>query len=321
MPIKSAFLIFLVSCTLLSCMPLAIPPATIQPLQVPTFTSTPIPLPETATETSVPTETPLPSSLIVGIVGDFGTDDQDEADVAALIHSWKPDIIISLGDNNYYDGEADTIDANIGQYYHDYIFPYNGDYGAGADVNRFFPVPGNHDWIASDAQPYLDFFTLPGNERYYDFTYGSVHFFALDSDENEPDGIDTSSAQAEWFQEAIAASTSAWNIVFFHHAPYSSGDYHGSSDWMQWPFAAWGADAVLAGHEHSYERLLVDNIPYFVNGLGGGEIYDFGPRIPETQYRYHADYGAMLMTVTEQEIIFEFYSRDGTLQDSYIETK
>ena len=43
---------------------------------------------------------------------------------------------------------------------------------------------------------------------------------------------------------------------------------------MQWSFTAWGVDTVLAGHDHTYESLLVDGIPYFVNGLGGGRIYE-----------------------------------------------
>jgi len=255
------------------------------------------------------------------VIGDFGEGNQAEADVAALIHSWQPDIIITVGDNNYPDGAADTIDEHIGQYYHDYIFPYTGTYGPSADVNRFFPTLGNHDWHASGAQPYLDYFTLPGNERYYDFTCGPVHFFALDSDDHEPDGVCTSSIQSTWFQNAITASTSTCNIVYFHHAPYSSDTVHGPTDWMQWPFATWGANAVLSGHAHTYERLLVDGIPYFVNGLGGGVIYDFGNPLPESQFQYNADYGAMLVTASEHQIVFEFYTREGVLKDSYTVTK
>jgi tartrate-resistant acid phosphatase type 5 len=96
---------------------------------------------------------------------------------------------------------------------------------------------------------------------------------------------------------------------------------HGSTTWMQWPFKAWGADAVLAGHEHTYERLLVDGLPYFVNGLGGGAIYNFGTALPESQFRYNADYGAMLVTATGTDLHFEFYSRTGKRIDQYELTK
>jgi hypothetical protein len=90
---------------------------------------------------------------------------------------------------------------------------------------------------------------------------------------------------------------------------------------MQWPFAAWGANALLAGHDHLYERLLVDGIPYITNGSGGGGLYNFGTPLPESQFRYNANFGAMLVTASDAEILFEFYNRVGTLIDSYRMTK
>src|SRR6266511_3399595 len=141
------------------------------------------------------------------VIGDFGSAGTAARDVANLVKSWKPDFIITVGDNNYPDGAASTIDPNIGQYYHEFIYPYKGRYGAGATVNRFFPSLGNHDWHARGAQPYLEYFTLPGNERYYDFVWGPVHFFAVDSDVREPDGNSSASTQGLWLQTQLAAST------------------------------------------------------------------------------------------------------------------
>ena len=73
------------------------------------------------------------------VIGDFGDAGSDEEAVASLVDSWNVDFIITVGDNNYPDGEASTIDENIGQYYHKYIHPYVGSYGEGSEVNRFFP--------------------------------------------------------------------------------------------------------------------------------------------------------------------------------------
>jgi hypothetical protein len=74
----------------------------------------------------------------------------------------------------------------------------------------------------------------------------------------------------------------------------------------------------LTGHEHNYERLLVDGIPYFVNGLGGGPIYnDFADILPESQFHYSADHGAMLVTASAADVHFEFYSRTDKLIDQY----
>jgi hypothetical protein len=132
-----------------------------------------------------------------------------------------------------------------------------------------------------------------------------VHFFALDSDSRESDGVSSSSVQAQWLEPRLEASESPWQIVYFHHAPYSSG-LHGSTDWMQWPFAGWGAEAVLTGHDHTYERIFRDEIVYFVNGLGGGAIYDFRLfPVEGSQVRYNDDYGAMLVEATRL-VTFQF---------------
>jgi tartrate-resistant acid phosphatase type 5 len=277
-------------------------------------------LPEpTDTATLQPSPTTA-SPVVFAAIGDYGSGNQDEGNVAELILGWQPNFIITLGDNNYPVGAADHIDEAIGQFFHSYIYPYQGSFGAGAEVNRFFPSLGNHDTYTNGGQPYFDYFSLPGNERYYDFTWGVVHLFALDSVEIEPDGVGESSVQAHWLKEGLAASTSTWNIVYMHYPPYSSG-MHGSTEWTRWPYAAWGADAVLAGHDHTYERLEEDGIPYFVNGVGGAGRYDFVDILGGSLVRYNADYGAMRVEATDTSIIFEFINRAGELVDSYVINK
>lgn len=270
--------------------------------------------------------TPAPSTckgtVRLAVLGDFGEAGQPEADVAALVNGWSPDYILTVGDNNYPNGEASTIDENIGQYFHQYIGDYQGEYGEDAAENRLFPALGNHDWRTGSIQAHLDYFTLPGNERYYDVVLGPVHLFVLDSDSKEPDGRKADSVQARWLQERMAASTAPWKIVTLHHAPYSSGKKHGNDVETQWPYAAWGANAVIAGHDHTYERLLIDNIVYFVNGLGGRQkIYSFGDPIPGSVVRYNQDYGAMRVDAGESCVSFSFYNRSGEQIDSYTLTR
>jgi hypothetical protein len=252
------------------------------------------------------------------VIGDYGSGNRNAAAVAEMVRGWNPDFIITTGDNNYPTGAADTIDRSIGQFYHDFIFPYTGDYGAGADSNRFFPVLGNHDVDTALGQPYLDYFDLPGNERYYDFVAGPVHLFALNSDWREPDGINSSSIQAEWLQSGLVASTALWKLVYLHVSPYSSGP-HGSGVALRWPYQEWGATAVISGHNHLYERVIIDGFPYFVNGAGGAGLYGFSTIVEGSEVRYNADYGAMLVTASADTITFEFYSitDGGTLIDTY----
>lgn len=296
------------------------------PTPSPTATSTPT---ATPTPTTTPTSTPAPpvEPLRFAVIGDYGDGSSEEGLVATLVAGWDPDFVITTGDNNYSDGEAATIDDHIGQFYSQFIGNYQGSYGSGSPNNRFWPSLGNHDWRSLSCSgslcegPYFDYLTLPGNERYYDVDLGPVHLFALDSDGREPDGVQPDSVQGNWLQGQLSASTSCFDIVYFHHAPYSSGA-HGSDTYMRWPFAAWGAEVVLSGHEHSYERLDAGGLPHFVNGAGGSSLRDF-PNIgtlPDgvtSEARYNADNGAMLVTVDQATMRLQFYNTAGALIDEH----
>ena len=269
-----------------------------------------------------PLTTPGPAacagvSTRFAMIGDYGQASQPEADVAALVASWSPDFVVTAGDNNYPLGEAGTIDANIGQFYHAFIAPYRGAFGAGASENRFFPALGNHDWYTNAAAAWLDYFTLPGNERYYDLVRGPVHLFVLDSDSNEPDGISAGSVQAEWLRAGLAASQSPWQIVVLHHTPYTSSERDPVPE-LRWPYAEWGADAVLTGHDHFYERLEVDGIPVLVNGLDGRSIYGFSTPVPESRLRFNGDFGALLAEAGADCLSLRFFTRTGALADEWV---
>jgi tartrate-resistant acid phosphatase type 5 len=278
-------------------------------------TSSAAPLVSAAPSALRPLPKPPAGTLRFAVVGDYGADTPDEGRVAALVKSWTVDFVVTTGDNNYPNGEASTIDQNIGKYYADFIGNYHGRFGPGATVNRFWPSPGNHDWV-SGIGPYVDYFTLPGNERYYDVDVGLVHLYAVDSDPKEPDGVTATSVQGQWLKERLRASKSCYDVVFFHHAPYSSAR-HGSSENMRWPFREWGAEVVLTGHDHTYERVSVDGFPYFVSGLGGASRYAFpSPPLAQTQFRYNDDVGAMLVNASKTDITYEFFTADGVKRDT-----
>jgi tartrate-resistant acid phosphatase type 5 len=268
------------------------------------------------------------TSVRFAVIGDYGANNSSEQSVANLVKSWTPDFIVTTGDNSY---GSTSIDINIGKYYHEFIGNYTGSQGAGSPTNRFFPSIGNHDYTdGGRINAYLNYFTLPGagiqttntsgNERYYDFIQGPIHFFVINSNSQEPDGITSSSTQALWLQTQLAASTSPWKIVVDHHPPYSSGTTHGSTPSLQWPFQDWGATAVLSGHEHNYERIIRSGFPYFVNGSGGNTLYnDFGTPVTGSVVRYSSDWGAMLIDANSDCITFKFYSitSGSTLIDTY----
>lgn len=270
-------------------------------------------------------------TITIGIIGDYGAAyagpvaASNEQAVASLVKSWQPGFIITTGDNNYPNGEASNIDTNVGQFYHEFIHPYSGSFGAGAVSNRFFPSIGNHDWPTGveALQPYLAYFTLPGNERYYRHRHGPIELFALVSDQQEPDGATATSRQALWLRQALATSTAPWRVVYFHESPYSSGYWHGTytqeSTNMIWPFKKWGADAVFAGHDHVYERVRTNGLNWTIIGLGGERIDNFHPvPVEGSLVRFNARHGAGKLVVTESTLTFQFIDISNRVIDSYM---
>jgi len=260
-------------------------------------------------------------SVVIGSIGDFGVAAYEQARgpielaVANTMKRWNPAFIFTTGDNNYPDGAASAMDPNIGQFFHDYIHPYTGTYGDGASSNRFFPCLGNHDWVAN-GQPHIDYFSLPGNERYYSYRQGPVELFIINSNA-DPDGSSSTSTQGRWLQTALAASTARWKLVSVHHPPYSSDVSGAGTPGMRWPYAAWGASAVFAGHDHLYARIHTNNIVYFINGLGGAPLGGFGGT-SAAAVRYNADYGAMRLEATDTNLIFHFITRGNVVVDTYV---
>lgn len=258
------------------------------------------------------------ATMTLAVIGDYGSGRREAMDVAILVRTFVPDWVVTTGDNNYPTGAPDTIDANIGRFYSAYIYAYQGRYGRGAALPRFFPALGNHDVDWANGQPYFDYFTLPGNERYYTVRRGPVQLFVLNSDWREPDGIHETKPQALWLRDELAASDAPWKLVVLHQPPFTSALNRDPARHLQWPFAAWGASAVLAGHDHFYERLESDGIPYFVNGAGGGGLYAIGQPEPQSIVRYNDDYGAMRIDAGETCIAYAFYNRAREVIDTLV---
>ena len=224
-----------------------------------------------------------------------------------MVKSWDVDFIITLGDNTY----NDDLDDDVGKYYQEFIYPYYGNHGDGSptETNRFYPSLGNHD--DSPLQAYLDYFTLPGNELYFDFVKDNIHFFVINTEGNL-------SSQKNWLESQTlncSTSHSHWKIVYYHKPAYSSGT-HGNHSEVQWNYIGMGVHAVFAGHDHNYERLNIGGMTYFVNGAGGRSLRDVGGTISGSEFVYDNQHGAQLVTDVGNSMIIEFYNKGGSLIDS-----
>ncbi|MDQ3021663.1 MAG: DUF1565 domain-containing protein, partial [Bacteroidota bacterium] len=285
-----------------------------------------------------------------GISGDL--------EVSNLVKSWDTDtsfFIITLGDNNYFpstDG-ASTIDDNIGQFYHNYIFPYNaGGFSPGYSnppntqtKNRFFRGLGNHDLYGNPFFHDFNYFRFtnvnygndldiyPGGIRYYDFQKGNVHFFSYNSGFDPPnhdtyanvserDGIDTGSVQGHWLKQRMLQSTAKWKIVYLHHPPYYSSDVVPLNEniVLRFPFKQWGANVVLSAHWHQYERLYIGGMTYVIAGLGGATHTNrnlLPQPIPGSKVLYSEAYGALQGNGYADSLVFKLINVDNQLIDYF----
>ena len=128
---------------------------------------------------------------------------------------------------------------------------------------------GNHDRETDGGAQVADELGMPAD--WYVRRVGPVDVIVLDV------GQVADPAQTTFLHDALASSTAPWQVVVFHEPVYSCSK-HGSTPEVQ---AAWlatlrtgGADLVLNGHDHTYERFAPPGGPtYVVTGGGGAPLY------------------------------------------------
>jgi hypothetical protein len=117
----------------------------------------------------------------------------------------------------------------------------------------------------------------------------------------------------------LAAHPNACALAYWHHPRFSSGTEHGSDRRTRFLWQALydhGADVVIAGHEHNYERFApqtpagaadpVRGIREFVVGTGGADRYAFGPAQPNSEVRNGDVWGVLKLTLLPGRYRWEF---------------
>jgi acid phosphatase type 7 len=187
--------------------------------------------------------------------GDSGGGGVDQRSLVDQMDGFPEQLIIHTGDLAYDHGTINDIEDTVFGFY--------------AGLFRhlpFFPASGNHDYETSQGAPFRAVFALPGDERWYSYDWGRIHFVALDTEASY-------STQAAWLDADLAASALLWKVVYFHRPPYSSGE-HGSDTSLRQALEPilekHHVQLVLAGHDHNYERMTPQRgIQYVVTGGGG----------------------------------------------------
>lgn len=243
------------------------------------------------------------AEVVLANISDFGTEDSNEEAVANLVVAWKPDAIFTNGDNSQADNDYDD---DVDYYY-----------GSFVDRGIFFPCPGNHDWDDGTLAAYFDYFSpVIGRKYYYKKQVGPLTLFMLDGNSVTPDGNTDDSYQGEWFAEQAEWCNTPWKVACIHQPPYSSSSVHGSTADSQWDFSE--MDVVFSGHDHLYERLVVDGVNYVVNGLGGQTKYSFAAEaVDGSVVRYNSAHGAGRLIATPTKLVWEFWNVYGALIDTF----
>jgi hypothetical protein len=244
------------------------------------------------------------------------------AAVATLLKT-QPGLFLALGDIAYPDGTA----ADFRDCYDPYF---------GTEKARTRPVPGNHEYDTGSAAGYLGYFgalATPHGTTWYSYDVGNFHFVALDSDCTFVGGCTTTSAQYRWLQADLAASTTPCLIAYFHHTPWSSGTGYGKPQTMvpiMQLLQREGADAILAGHMHSYERFArmdasgnLDPTGFrtFVVATGGDEQFALGTPVTGSEARQTGTFGLLRLTLGTSSYSWKFLPVAGsTYADSGSDT-
>ncbi|HEY6893117.1 MAG TPA: metallophosphoesterase [Rhodanobacteraceae bacterium] len=243
-------------------------------------------------------------SVKFAVVGDFGTGDRLEYEVAAQMAIARAQFpfatVLTTGDNM-----VGLQDSRV-EFEEKFERPFAPLLQARV---RFFATLGNHDRSANTG--YVPF-NMNG-ARYYTFAEQNVRFFALDS--NRPDR-----QELAWMNEALGRSSEEWKICYFHHPIYSDGERHGADIELRVLFeplfTRYGVDVVFSGHEHVYERMApIAGTVYFVTGSGGQELRELrsGAK-PAASFTRDASF--MLVEVIGSVLYFRTVSRTGAVVDA-----
>ena len=237
-------------------------------------------------------------------------------ETAALVGN--ADAVLALGDLQYEDGSLLAFRAG-----------YDRTWGRFA---RFtYPTAGNHEFHTRGAEGYFDYWASRGRPTgsrrtaSYSFDLGAWHVISLDSTCGP-----ACAPRDAFLKRDLASNLSECTLAFWHHPYFNSGAVHGEemlgnvrSLWDQL-FAA-GADVVVNGHEHNYQRYAPqgpsgratpEGIREFVVGTGGRSHYGLlDEKDPNYQTGDATHFGVLRLFLRAGSYSWEFVATGGSLVD------
>jgi len=241
-----------------------------------------------------------------------------DEETAQLIEN-IPGTVFTAGDNAYPDGSTENFTKC-----------YDPSWGKFKD--RTQPAVGNHEYNTKGAAAYFAYFGAGASDPtkgYYSYDLGQWHIIVINSNCSEIGGCQAGSPQLQWLQSDLASHQSDCTLAYMHHPLFNTG-FHGNTDELK---TIWqtlydaGADVVIAGHDHNYQRFtpqdpngkkdLNRGIREFVVGTGGGSLYEFIRPATNIEARNDNTYGVLKLTLHPTSYDWEFIPVAGkTFTDS-----
>ena len=270
--------------------------------------------------------------VLVG-AGDIASCNKTLDEAAASLLEGINGTVATLGDNAYGSGTALEF-SNC----------YGPSWGRLSLKPRTMPSVGNHEYYTAGASGYFGYFGDAASptesgcrvncKGYYSYDLGSWHVVVLNSNCAEV-GCGAGSPQEQWLKADLKAhSDQACTLAYWHHPRFSSSGMGNNSAVEPFWKALYeaGAEVVLNGHAHNYERFApqtpegqldqAQGIREFVVGTGGKSLNSFGTTRPNSEVRLTDDsnppvtYGVIKLTLHPESYDWQFVTIDGKIPDS-----
>jgi hypothetical protein len=271
-------------------------------------------------DTTVDTTAAQGDPVLIG-AGDIASCSSSGDEATADLLDGLSGTVFTLGDNAY-------ESATAAEYANCY------DPSWGRHKARTMPTVGNHEYnLSAGASGYFGYFGAAAGDPdkgYYSYDRGQWHIISLNSMCENAGGCESTSPMVTWLKADLAANPKVCTLAYFHHPLFNSGAEHGNDPKMRpsWDalYAA-GAEVVLSGHEHTYERFApqtpggaadpAQGIREFVVGTGGASHYPFGTIQPNSQVRNSDTYGVLKLILHPGSYEWQFVPEAGkTFTDS-----
>jgi hypothetical protein len=271
----------------------------------------------TASGGASPLPSPSADPILAG-AGDIAVCGEDGDEATAALLAGIDGTIFTTGDNAYPAGTDETYAECFGPSW-------------GRSLERIRPAPGNHDWATGTLDAYLDYFGAAAvndaGDSWYAYELGTWQVIVLDSQCERVDGCSADSGQGRWLADVLAASEARCTLAIWHRPRFSSG-VHGNDPGVE-PFwealYAAGADVIVNGHDHDYERFAPmapdgredrdRGVRQFVVGTGGAELRDFGTVQPNSELRLAVSHGILAFTLRAGAYDWRWIPTDGEVAD------